>query len=70
MIIKVVYNIEVENFQPAEKIIPNKNEGVFSLVKIFKRLNFEFFLQITKERFRHISNLLRWIWLEFGCFAL
>ena len=36
VVIKMVYNIEVENFQPAEKIIPNKNEGVFSLVKIFK----------------------------------
>lgn len=36
MVTKVVYNIEIENFQPAEKIIPNKNEGVFSLVKIFK----------------------------------
>ena len=62
MEIKVVYNIK-KGGRPAEKIIPNKNEGVFSLVKIFKRLNFEFFLQITKERFRHISNLLRWIWL-------
>ena len=59
----MVYNIKKGGGQPAEKIIPNKNEGVFSLVKIFKRLNFEFFLQITKERFRHISNLLRWIWL-------
>ena len=33
-------------------------------------LNFEFFLQIMKERSRQISNLLRWIWLEFGCSAL
>ena len=69
MVIKVVYNIEVENFQ-RRKNYSKKNEGVFSLVKIFKRLNFEFFLQITKEHFRHISNLLRWIWLEFGCSAL
>jgi len=30
-------------------------------IKTIYRLNFEFFLQITKERFRHISNLLRWI---------
>lgn len=35
MVIKVVYNIDVENFQRQKKLF-QKNEGVFSLVKIFK----------------------------------
>ena len=62
MVTKVVYNIK-KGGAACRKNYSKKNEGVLSLVKIFKRLNFEFFLQITKERFRHISNLLRWIWL-------
>ena len=38
------------------------NSFIFFNFSLFS-LNAEFFFQIMKERFRQISNLLRWIWL-------
>ncbi len=51
MVTKVVYNIEIENFQPAEKIIPKKTREFFPSQKYLKGLISSFFYKLRKNAF-------------------